>query len=282
MAIIKVENLTYYYPGATKPALQNINLEIDEGAFFLITGPSGSGKSTLIRTFNGLIPHFYEGRFEGKVLINGYDTRSKSVSELSKIVGIVFQDPENQILTLTVEHEVAFGLENLGLPPKEIRIRVEKALNDIRIVHLRERVPIELSTGEQQKVIVASIIAMKPKVLVFDEPTAHMDPVSALLFIETIKKLNDEGYTIIVVEHRLNMIARYASQMIILNEGKIIAKGNPREVLALNIAEEVGVDVPRYMRLFKKLSEYVKVDKYPLHVEEAAEELKKVMMKWAK
>jgi len=277
MAIIEVDNLTYYYPGSSKPALANISLKIDRGDFLLITGPSGSGKSTLVKTFNGIIPHLYGGRFEGKVSVKGKDTRYCTVAELSRTVGIVFQDPENQILTLSVEREVAFGLENLGLPRKVIRERVENALRDLNIEHLRDRIPIELSVGEQQKVIVASVMAMMPEVLVFDEPTAHMDPLSALKFLDLVYELNMKGYTIVIVEHRLDMVAKYANKMIILKDGKIVAKGKPKDILPLDIAEESGVDVPRYVRLYKKISNIVEIKRFPISVEEAAIMLKEVL-----
>jgi len=277
MAIIEVDNLTYYYPGSSKPALANISLKIDRGDFLLITGPSGSGKSTLVKTFNGIIPHLYGGRFEGKVSVKGKDTRYCTVAELSRTVGIVFQDPENQILTLSVEREVAFGLENLGLPRKVIRERVENALRDLNIEHLRDRIPIELSVGEQQKVIVASVMAMMPEVLVFDEPTAHMDPLSALKFLDLVYELNMKGYTIVIVEHRLDMVAKYANKMIILKDGKIVAKGKPKDILPLDIAEESGVDIPRYVRLYKKISNIVEIKRFPISVEEAAIMLKEVL-----
>ncbi len=277
MTVIEVDNLTYYYPGSSKPALANISLKIDRGDFLLITGPSGSGKSTLVKTFNGIIPHLYGGRLEGKVSVKGKDTRYCTVAELSRTVGIVFQDPENQILTLSVEREVAFGLENLGLPRKVIRERVENALRDLNIEHLRDRIPIELSVGEQQKVIVASVMAMMPEVLVFDEPTAHMDPLSALKFLDLVYELNMKGYTIVIVEHRLDMVAKYANKMIILKDGKIVAKGKPKDILPLDIAEESGVDIPRYVRLYKKISNIVEIKRFPISVEEAAIMLKEVL-----
>ena len=277
MTIIEVDNLTYYYPGSSKPALANISLKINKGDFLLITGPSGSGKSTLVKTFNGIVPHLYGGRFEGRVFVKGKDTRYCTVAELSRTVGIVFQDPENQILTLSVEREVAFGLENLGLPRKVIRERVENALRDLNIEHLRNRIPIELSVGEQQKVIVASIMAMMPEVLVFDEPTAHMDPLSALKFLDLVHELNMKGYTIVIVEHRLDVVAKYANKMIILKDGKIVAKGKPRDILPSDVADESGVDIPRYVRLYRKISNIVGIKCFPVSVEEAAIMLKEVL-----
>ncbi len=277
MKAIIVENLTYYYPGSTKPALENISLNVREGEFLIITGPSGSGKSTLIRTFNGLIPHFYKGRFEGRVLVFGVDTRRVSVAELSKKVGMVFQDPENQILTLSVEREVAFGLENLGVDPKEIKYRVDEALRNLRINHLRYRVPFELSIGEQQKVVVASVLAMKPKILVFDEPTAHMDPLSALVFVEILGELNSRGYTIIVVEHRLDLLVKYANRIVVLKDGRIVKAGDPLEVLSDENIENFGINTPKYITLFKKLRSYINIPSMPKSADEASEILKEMI-----
>jgi len=277
LKVLVVENLTYYYPGSTKPALKNVSLEIEKGDFVIITGPSGSGKSTLIRTFNGLIPHFYKGRFEGRVLVFGVDTRKASVAELSKKVGMVFQDPENQILTLSVEREIAFGLENLGVDPREIRLRVNESLRSLRIEHLRYRVPFELSIGEQQKVIVASILAMKPEILVFDEPTAHMDPFSALMFIQILNELNKQGYTIIVVEHRLDLLVKYANKIVVLRDGKIVKIGDPLKVLAEEDVEHIGINVPKYITLFKKLSSYVSITSIPKSSDEASKILKEIV-----
>jgi len=278
LAAILVENLTYYYPKSTRPALKNITLKIERGDFIIITGPSGSGKSTLVRTFNGLIPHFYEGRFEGRVLVFGVDTRRASVAELSRKVGIVFQDPENQILTLSVEREIAFGLENLGLPSTKIRERVNEVLKELKIEDLRYRVPFELSIGEQQKVIVASILAMKPKVLVFDEPTAHMDPYSAWIFSKILKELNRKGYTIVVVEHRLDLLVEYATKIFVLKDGKLYAQGKPDEILERDDIDSIGVNVPKFISFFKKLKNHVRTVKVPRSIKEASEVLRKVVM----
>jgi len=275
--VLVVENLTYYYPGSIKPTLKNVSLEIEKGDFIIITGPSGSGKSTLIRTFNGLIPHFYKGRFEGRVLVFGIDTRKASVAELSKKVGVVFQDPENQILTLSVEREIAFGLENLGVDPEEIRLRIDEALRNLRIEHLRYRVPFELSIGEQQKVVTAAILAMKPEILVFDEPTAHMDPLSALMFTQILNELNKQGYTIIVVEHRLDLLVKYANRIVVLKDGKIVKIGDPLKVLAEEGVEHIGINVPKYITLFKKLSSYVNVTSIPKSIDEASKILKEIV-----
>ncbi len=269
---IKVENLTFYYEGESEPALKNVNLTINEGEYVVITGPSGSGKSTLCRTFNGLIPHFYKGKMIGEVYVKGLRVRDHPVKELSKVVGMVFQEPENQILTLTVEQEIAFGLENLGYPPDIIRDKVDEVLNIMGISHLKDKVTFELSGGELQKVAVAAILAMNPDILVFDEPTSNMDPQSALDFLKYTVKINKEyKKTIIITEHRLDYIIPYASKIIVLNEGEIVALGDPRKVLIENTLEHIGVSVPQIPFLFKKLRDEIPCREAPLTIDEALE-----------
>ena len=270
MKCIIVDSVSYRYPKGRDYALKDVNVEISEGEFVLIVGPSGSGKSTFVRLLNGLIPHYYGGEFNGRVVVFGVDTRERSVAELSKTVGIVFQDPENQLLTLTVEKEVAFGPENLGLPPREIRRRVEESLKTMSILHLRDRLPFELSGGEQQKVVVASILALNPKVLVFDEPTSNMDPLSAMRFIEAVRELHSRGYTIIIVEHRLDLIVPYATRMLVFDRGRLVGDGTIPEMLERGILEDVGVDVPRIPLTFKLLRERIGVKLgLPLTIEDA-------------
>ncbi|HIQ02876.1 MAG TPA: ABC transporter ATP-binding protein [Desulfurococcales archaeon] len=275
---IRVENLTFYYEGEVKPALKNINLSINEGEYVIITGPSGSGKSTLCRTFNGLIPHFYKGKMEGEVYVKGLRVKEHSVRELSKIVGMVFQEPENQVLTLSVKDEIAFGLENLGYPPNVIEDRIEHVLDVMGIKHLKNKVIFELSGGELQKVIVASILAMNPDILVFDEPTSNMDPKSALDFLKYTVKINKEyGKTVIIVEHRLDYIISYASKIVVLNDGEIVAIGNPRKVLMEDILEDIGISIPQIPLLFKKLKRLLPCCETPLTIEEALSLLGRVI-----
>ena len=255
MKVVEVRNVTYTYPGSKKPALENVNVEISEGELVLIVGPSGSGKSTFVRLLNGLIPHYYGGDFKGDVFVFGLNTKEHSVAELSKKVGLVFQDPENQILTLTVEKEVAFGPENLGLPPSEIRERVEESLKTMNIEHLRYRLPFELSGGEQQRVIIASILAMKPKLLVFDEPTSNLDPISTINLVKAIHELHRLGYTIVVVEHKLDLLVPLVNRIIVFNKGRIVGDGRVEEILEGDVLESVGVDFPRIPKLFKLLAQ---------------------------
>ncbi|MEM4699807.1 MAG: ABC transporter ATP-binding protein [Candidatus Nezhaarchaeales archaeon] len=272
MSAVVVEDLWYFYPGCSEPALRGVSLKIDAGDFVLIAGPSGCGKTTLCRCFNGLIPHFYGGRLSGRVVVDGVDVLSRPVHELARRVGMVFQEPEDQLVCLSVEREVAFGPENLGLPREEVRRRVEEALAALRISSLRDRSPLELSGGEQQKVALAAALALKPRVLVLDEPTSNLDPASAHDFLNTLADLNQEGLTIILVEHRLDAVARLVDLVVLMDGGRAVLAGDPREVLASEEAERLGVAVPKPVKVYRELAARgLKLPKVPLTPEELAE-----------
>ncbi|MDH5787733.1 MAG: energy-coupling factor ABC transporter ATP-binding protein, partial [Candidatus Bathyarchaeota archaeon] len=179
MAIIETKNLTYTYPSVTKPSIIDVSIKIEKGEFTLITGPSGCGKTTLCRCFNGLIPHFYQGELKGEIVVAEINPIEHPIYELATHVGLVFQNPDNQLFALSVEKDVAFGLENLGVPREKMRERVDSALNLTGIFDLRERAPHELSGGQQQRVAIASVLAMQPELIILDEPTSFLDPLSA-------------------------------------------------------------------------------------------------------
>lgn len=251
MAIIETKNLTYTYPGGTKPSIRDISIKIEKGEFTLITGPSGCGKTTLCRCFNGLIPHFYQGEITGEIEISGLKVAEHPIHELAKHVGLVFQDPENQLFALSVEKDVAFGMENLGVPRDEMRKRVDWALKLAGIYDLRERPPHELSGGQQQRAAIASVLAMQPEVIVLDEPTSFLDPLGAKKIFEVIYELNKTlGITIILVEHRLDLTAKYANHIIILDEGKVVLDGGPREILGSEETRLIGVGIPKATQLY--------------------------------
>ncbi|RLE51334.1 MAG: ABC transporter ATP-binding protein [Candidatus Methanomethylicota archaeon] len=257
MPIIELRRVTYTYPGSNKPAIRNVDLVIEPGEYVVITGPSGCGKTTLCRCLNGLIPHFYGGELEGEVYVSGMSVKSTPTSKLAQIVGMVFQDPESQLFLLTVEREVAFGPENLGLPRGEVRARVEEALNLVGIAHLRDRSPHELSGGEQQKVAIAACLSMKPKILVLDEPTANLDPESALHVLSLLSDLKNRlGVTIVLVEHRLEAVAPSADRVIVMDKGEVILDGAPREVLSKQVVEAIGIGVPKVVKLYNELRKY--------------------------
>jgi energy-coupling factor transporter ATPase len=281
MAIIETENLTYTYPGAAKPSITDVSVKIEQAEFTLITGPSGCGKTTLCRCFNGLIPHFYQGELKGKLIANGLDVAKHPTHELAKHVGLVFQNPENQLFALSVEKDVAFGLENLGVPRDEIRRRVDEAMKITGTYDLRDRPPHELSGGQQQRVAIASVLAMQPEVIVLDEPTSFLDPLSAKKIFEVIDNLNRSlGITVILVEHRLDLTARYANHIIVMDEGKVVLDGNPREVLHSQEAILIGIGVPKATRLYELLkTDGMNLnDTIPLSSEEMAAQLKEALL----
>jgi energy-coupling factor transporter ATPase len=255
MALIETRNVTYTYPGATKPSISDVSISIEKGQFTLITGPSGCGKTTLCRCFNGLIPHFYQGELQGEVIAAGLKVAEHPIYELAKHVGLVFQNPENQLFALSVEKDVAFGLENLGLPREEMRERVDWALKLAGIHDLRERAPHELSGGQQQRVAIASVLAMQPEVIVLDEPTSFLDPLTAKKIFEVIYDLNKRlGTTVILVEHRLDLTAKYTDHIIIMDEGKVVQDGEPHKILRSEEARLIGIGIPKATRLYQVLT----------------------------
>ena len=254
MLIIETSNLTYTYPGATGPSIEEISLNIKKGDFVIITGPSGCGKTTLCRCFNGLIPHFYNGTLKGEIIVAGLKVSDYKIHQIARHVGLVFQNPENQLFALSVEKDVAFGLENFAMPRDDMRKRVDWALQMAGITELRERPPHELSGGQQQRVAIASVLAMQPEIMILDEPTSFLDPVGAQKIFEVINELNKKlGITIILVEHRMDLASKYANRVIVMDEGKVVLNGEPREIFNSKKARLIGVGVPKATRLYQHL-----------------------------
>ena len=275
MPLIEFQDFSFKYYGTDFLALKKINLTIDEGEYIVITGPSGCGKTTLCRTINGLVPQFHRGYIAGNVIVNGMNTRDHTVAEMATIAGLVFQQPENQLVTLNVEKEIAFGPENLGVDPAEIRRRVEELIDLLEIEHLRNKHPHEMSGGEQQRVAIASILALKPKILVADEPTSNLDPKSAEMILNIISGLNKRDMTVVLVEHRLDLVSKDASRIVLMNEGRIVADGRPRDVLAMDMCQEIGVGVPKATLVYRRLRERgVHLGNVPLTGQELAQLVK--------
>jgi energy-coupling factor transporter ATPase len=280
MALIETKNITYTYPNATKPSITDVSIKIEKGQFTLITGPSGCGKTTLCRCFNGLIPHFYQGELKGSIITAGLNVAQHQIYDLAKRVGLVFQNPENQLFALSVEKDVAFGLENLGVPREEMRKRVDQALERTGIYDLRDRAPHELSGGQQQRVAIASVLAMQPEVIVLDEPTSFLDPLSAKKIFEVIYDLNRNlGITVVLVEHRLDLTAKYTDHIIIMDEGKVVQDGDPREILRSEEARLLGIGIPKATRLYQILKkEGVDLgDRIPLSSEDMAKLIREAL-----
>lgn len=230
---ITVRNLTYRYRREdSRPALQNINLGIARQDYLLVTGRSGSGKSTLCRTFNGLIPHFYGGVLEGEVLVDGRPVSAATVAALFDRVAMAFQNPDAQLFCRSVEQEVAFGLESLGLPRRAITDRLAEALGAVGLADLRHRDPQSLSGGEKHLTLIAALLALHPQVLVLDEPFANLDPANVRRVRRLLKKVHGEGCGIVVCEHRLSRAAPDATRVVVVHQGRIAADGDPHQVLS--------------------------------------------------
>ncbi len=231
--MITLRDLTYIYPQAKTPALQDVNWEVEDGTFVLVAGPSGSGKSTLLRCLNGLVPHFTGGVLAGEGSVYGHDIVRAGPRLLSRVVGFVAQDPESQSVLDHVEREVAFALEQAAIPPAEMRVRVEESLASLDLTPLRNRALQTLSGGERQRLAIAAVLALRPHVLVLDEPTSQLDPQSAEDVLRALVRLNEDlGLTIVLAEHRLDRILRYADRLTYLEAGRIVADGPVRETLA--------------------------------------------------
>jgi len=269
--LIEINDFSFKYYGAETLALKKIDLTIEAGEYVVITGPSGCGKTTLCRTINALVPQFHRGYIAGNVIIDGKNTREHTVAELSSIAGLVFQQPENQLVTLDVEKEIAFGPENLGVEPAEIRRRVEELIELFDLEHLRDKHPHEMSGGEQQRVAMAATLALKPKILVADEPTSNLDPKSAEIILDLISSLNKRGMTVILVEHRLDLVSKDAGRVVLMDKGSIVADGHPREILSQDICQDIGVGVPKATLVYKRLKEHgINLNRVPLTGDELA------------
>ena len=247
--MIALQNLTYTYPGETSPALHEIDLHIPRGQFCGIIGANGAGKSTLCYTVAGFIPHFFRGKLDGDATVSGREIPNTPLAELAGEVGLVFQNPFNQIsgARFTIREEVAFGLENMGVPQAEMATRVDEVLEITDLSELAERSPYALSGGQQQRLAIASMVVMRPKVLVLDEPTSQLDPAGTIDVFSTLRALVADGETTVVMaEHKLEWLAAFADRVIALSEGKIVADGPPREVLTGRMLEEHGIGHTRY------------------------------------
>jgi cobalt transport protein ATP-binding subunit len=266
------DQLTYAYRGGDT-IVRDVSLALEEGKVVLITGPSGAGKTTICRAANGLIPHEFKGTFGGKVTIAGrYDSRNLGVSSLSKIVGVMSQDPETQLFNPSVEDEIVFGACNYGLPVDTIRERTERLLDLTRLGHHRRKNPHNLSGGQQQACALASILAFEPLVLVLDEPTSNIDPIGSQQVLDLVARLaREENRTTLLVEHKIEELADLVDEMIVIDRGEILHRGTVREVLEhVEYIDSVGLSVPQVTLLCARLrTAGWSVVELPIGVEEA-------------
>jgi energy-coupling factor transporter ATP-binding protein EcfA2 len=280
LSIVQANHLSFTYTGASKPSIEDISIGIAPGEFVVLTGPSGCGKTTICRCLNGLIPNFYSGDFAGELIVDGMSVKEHTTAELAPHVGMVFQNPENQLFSLSVERDVAFGPENLGLSREETRKRVDWALDVTGISGLKDKPPYELSGGQQQRAAIAAVLAMQPKVMILDEPTSFLDPKSALEILEVISDLNKKlGITIILVEHRLDIVSQHANRVIVMDNGRIVLDGTPKDVYGEH-ARLIGIGLPRVTTLFNLLQrDGIRFAETPTTVDEAVDVLRKMLIR---
>jgi len=253
--ILEIDKLSFRYPEATRKAVSDFDLTVGEGEIVVLAGPSGCGKSTLLRTVNGLIPHMYAGEYSGTVRVGGTSVKDAEMKELAQKVGFLFQNPENQIFMFSVERDVAFGLENLGVPRPEMRSRVDEAMRLMDIADLAARAPHELSDGQKQRVALAGVLAMNPKLVILDEPTSLLDPKTAEELVGLVARLRKGlGTTFVIVEHRLDLLVKVADRLVVMSEGRKALEGAPKEVLFGGEAESYGVAVPSVSEVQRMLA----------------------------
>lgn len=255
--MIELKNVSFKYELQEEKTIKNLDLYVKQGEFVGIIGKNGSGKTTLCNIIRGIIPDFVQGEITGDISIDNKNINDIERGEMAELVGFVFQNPFSQIsgIKKTVFEEIAYGLENLGVPREEIRQRVTDVIKLLKIEDLQDKNPNELSGGQSQRVAIASIIVMNPKVLIFDEPTSQLDPLGTEEIFDILKLLKSQNKTIILVEHKIDLIAEYADRVVVMDDGEIIFNGETHEVLSNDKIEQHNVSMPIVSKLAYKLNE---------------------------
>jgi len=281
MKKIIVEGLKYKYPLSDTLALDDLSFEVNEGEFIGIIGKNSAGKSTLCQALVGLVPHFYKGAYGGKVIVDGLEVKSHSIADIALKVGMVFQNPFTQVTgsKMSVYEEIAFGLENIGLPRSEIIERTDYVLDLLKIEQVKDHNPFDLSGGQMQRMAIASIIAMKPDILVLDEPTSQLDPAGSEEVFSAIQNLSKQGITVILAEHKMEKVAQYCDRVLLLNDGKMVDLDSPAIVFSRKDLEDHGVRAPVFTRVCKALGvKKADSDDYPVTLEDAEKVLRGRML----
>lgn len=277
MKKIVIEGLKYKYPLSEALVLNDLSFQVDEGEFIGIIGKNSSGKSTLCQAVVGLVPHFYNGAYGGKVLVDGLEVKNHSIADISLKVGMVFQNPFTQVTgsKMTVYEEIAFGLENIGIPRDEMIERIDYVLNLLKIEQVKDHNPFDLSGGQMQRMAIASIIAMKPEIVVLDEPTSQLDPSGSEEVFRSIQSLSNQGKTIILAEHKMEKVAQYCDRVLLLHDGKIVDLDTPEKIFSREDLKEYGVEAPVYTRVCKALGvKKAGTDYYPTTLADAEKALR--------
>ncbi len=256
--IIQLENVNFRYSTSPTINLNDINLDIQEGEFVGIMGESGSGKSTLIYTLNGLVPHFFNGDFEGSVNVMGHNTLDHEIQDFADRVGFLFQNPDFQIFSPDVESEIVFVLENFAVPKNEMQDRLNWILEEVNIKELRFRDTNALSGGQKQLISLASILVMKPKILVLDEPTAFLDPIYSNRIFKILKRINETGTTILLVSHDAEILGELAGRIIVVDKGKIVGNDSPKKIFSdMELINKYKLIPPPITKLFFDLKKRI-------------------------
>lgn len=279
MGYIELKNVTYTYPLAQEPSVQDISVVLEKGKFYAILGANGSGKTTLCNILRGFIPNFYQGEMEGEVVFDGKNLNEYEMGELASKIGYVFQNPFNQITGArdTVYGEIAYGLENFGVPAAEIRQRVDDVMELTNITYLKEKNPFELSGGQQQRVALASVLVLEPDVFVIDEPTSQLDPRETERVFDIISKMKEMGKTIILVEHKMELVAKYSDEILILSDGRLIRAGEKHEILSEIELQGHGIMLPQTVLLTENMRRQgIPIKEKIVTADEMAERLRKL------
>lgn len=281
--IIEFRDVTFWYGGTDdKPAIRNINLKIHEGDYVALLGLNGAGKTTLQLCINGVIPNSIVGEFEGEVIVYGNDTYDTPVREMAKTVGMVFDNPEFQLSQMSVAEEIALGMENLGVPYDEMTRTIAEVLEIVGLQGLEDRSPFGLSGGQQQRLSIASALAMRPKILVMDEPTSNVDPIGKEEIFAVAGRLNRErNMTVIMAEHEVEVMATYADIVVVMHEGEIVLNGTPEEVFSnADLIQKLGLRMPQVAEYAHRLEQLnlASIKKpYPVTLDSAVERFEDIL-----
>ncbi|AIM15188.1 hypothetical protein HW35_01825 [Bacillus sp. X1(2014)] len=278
---IVVENLTFQYPDTDTPVLKNINFTLKEGEVLGIIGRTGSGKTTLAMCLNRLVPTVIQGNLEGTITVLGQDISQLSVGDMADKVGFVFQEPENQLSQMTVEEEIAFGMGNLGISREEMKYRIQETLKQVGLEGFEKRSPLALSGGQQQRLAIASVMAMRPSIMIMDEPTSMLDPRGKNEVYDVLRKIKTYGMTGIIIDHEVERIASYCDKILLLDHGEVMMFGTPKEVFSeLTLLHEMEMNAPQVTELADRLRKELQIDVgSPITVEEAVKAFQIVSIK---
>lgn len=268
---VSVKNITIQYPDTDKPAVKDISFTLQHGEILGILGPTGAGKSTLAMSLNALIPTVIDAEINGEIIVDGKNVSENNVAEMTRSVGFVFQEPENQLSQMTIEEEIAFGLGNLGYPREEMVVRIKESLEAVGLQGFEKRSPLALSGGQQQRLAIAAVLAMRPNIMILDEPTSMLDPKGKNEVYEVLNEVKFLGMTGIIIDHEVERLAEYCDKILLLSEGQCEMFGTPKEVFGnIERLHELSINAPQVTELAKEVKDLLGVNlNSPITIEEA-------------